>query len=394
MKVCIFFSIFPPRFGGGTIQGIELAKALLARGVDVFFVALTNDAGQKSKDEYEGIEVHYIYVKNLDRLIEGKSSLSEKLVLNLKLFAKFFALRKKYSIIHILTMVYPYTSLSLLARLLGKRIIAKTSMLQEVYFRDTGRIFGRINKSCADRMHRLITISSMIQDALMKEGFDESRVLFIPNGVDTGRFTPLPPGEKEGLKNRLDLGGGSVVSFVGGITYRKGIDRLVSIWPEIVNRYPANRLVLVGPRSESEGVAGDRFCLEEVQGMIDALKLGDYIRFTGKVGNVVEYLQVSDLFVFPSTMEGMPNVILEAMSCGVPAVSYRVSGVDDIMEDGQSGRIIEPGDERAFLAAVMELLGDEEKRKYLSSKARERIVSRFSLESIADRYIQVYNSIT
>ena len=108
---------------------------------------------------------------------------------------------------------------------------------------------------------------------------------------------------------------------------------------------------------------------------------------------VSEYLQISDLFVFPSTMEGMPNAILETMSCGVPAVSYCVSGVNDIIIDGENGRIIETGNESAFQKAVLELLQDKKKRKSYSRQARKRIIEKFSLDFVSDQYVKVYNSL-
>ncbi|MBN2070326.1 MAG: glycosyltransferase family 4 protein [Candidatus Krumholzibacteriota bacterium] len=393
MKVCIFFPIFPPRFGGGTIQALKLADELRRKGVDIFFVALTDCPWQRGSGKYEGVEVHYIFVNDLDIYIEGQSTLIDKLKIFIKLFVTFIRLRKKYSIIHIQGMGYPYTSLSILAKLYRKKTLAKVSMLQEVNFKDCGRIFGMISRYSALKVDRLIAISSLIRDRLIEDNFKESKVRYIPNSVDIQKYHPLSPDQKKKLKRELNIDNQLVITFVGGITYRKGVDRLVSMWPAIFEKYPDSCLFLVGPLSEKEGATGDKFCYEEIKKDIKDKELGEVIQFTGRVDNVAEYLQISDLFVFPSTMEGMPNVLLETMACGVPAISYRVSGVDDIIVDGENGRIINVGDESAFREAVIELLRDEDKRSNYSREAREKIVDIFSLDSISDLYIEIYDSL-
>lgn len=393
MRICMFFSIFPPRYGGGTKQALKLARALRDKGVDIFFVALSDHPEQKCRGVFEGFDVYFIPLNNLDIFIEGRSPLHSKILLIVKLFAKFFTLRNKYSIIHLQGLAYPYTTLSMLAKALNKKIMAKISMLQETNFGDCGRTFGRISRYSALRIDKLISISSMIRDKLIDDDFERSRVLFIPNSVDIRNYRPLQPDEKFELKREMNIDSGTIITFVGGITYRKGADRLISIWHPIYERYPDSQLILIGPRSGEEGASGDRFCYDEVKREIGEYRMVDRVSFTGRIDNVEKYLQISDLFVFPSRMEGMPNVILEAMACGVPAVSYRVSGVDDIISDGENGYIVDIGDESGFSEAVTDLLDNERKRENFSRRAREEIVNRFSLDFVSDQYILVYRSL-
>ncbi len=391
--ICMFFPIFPPRYGGGTIQAITLAKELRSRGVDIFFVALTDDPSQRGEAIFEGFEVHFVQIADLDVYIESRSSIPEKLKLLLKIYSKMYSLRKRYSILHIQGLAYPYSSLSILAGLLGKRSIAKVSMLQEVAFSDCGRLFGRMSRLSARRLDRLVAISSMIRRAAVDSGIDGSMVEFVPNAVDVEKYFPLPGPERAALKSSLGITGKPVVTFVGAITYRKGVDGLVSLWPDIAAGFPDSVLVLIGPRSEEEGVSGDRFCFEEATGMVREHNMESRVLFKGRVDNVAEYLQVSDLFVFPSTMEGMPNVVLEAMACGVPAIAYRVSGVEDVIEDGENGLLLDVGDTEGFRSAVSQLLGSGDKRGLFGKNALETIRGGFTYREIADRYIEIYRSL-
>jgi glycosyltransferase involved in cell wall biosynthesis len=110
----------------------------------------------------------------------------------------------------------------------------------------------------------------------------------------------------------------------------------------------------------------------------------------GERQDVELYLQASDIFVLPSKLEGMPNVLLEAMACGLPCVTTRVSGTQDIIDDGTSGLLVEYGDPEALRTCLVALLRDSERRCRIGVNAKRTIDGRFSLERIADLYAMNY----
>ena len=106
------------------------------------------------------------------------------------------------------------------------------------------------------------------------------------------------------------------------------------------------------------------------------------------------YLREADVYVSTSVSEGMSNALLEAMSNGVMPVVSRVSGADDLVEEGVSGLLFPPGDEAALAARLEKSLSmTAERRRAMGEAAREAIRARFSLDGIAEQHLSLYRSL-
>ncbi len=114
------------------------------------------------------------------------------------------------------------------------------------------------------------------------------------------------------------------------------------------------------------------------------------VQFTGQVDDAVPYFQAADLFVLPSSTEGLSNSMLEAMSCGLPVLATRVGGAPDVIAHGESGYLIPPDDRQALRRGLETLLEDRALRFNLGSNARQRILAEFSLDSVAKRLAALY----
>ena len=121
---------------------------------------------------------------------------------------------------------------------------------------------------------------------------------------------------------------------------------------------------------------------------------GDRVRFWGGVppSRLVRFLQAADLFALLSLREGMPNALLEAMACGLPSVVTAVSGSAEVVRDGKSGQVVPIHDEEAAARAFAALLSDAGERSRLGSAAIETVREGYSLESVVDRWLEVYGS--
>lgn len=111
--------------------------------------------------------------------------------------------------------------------------------------------------------------------------------------------------------------------------------------------------------------------------------------FAGYQPRPLDYMAASDIFVLPSLSEGMPLVVLEAMSMGLPVVSTRVGAVPDLIEDGRSGILVPPGDPDAIATAV-ERLGNAPLREKLGQEARQS-VSPMGIESTTALLVSCYH---
>ena len=166
---------------------------------------------------------------------------------------------------------------------------------------------------------------------------------------------------------------------------------LAKAFLSIAAHYPKARLVLVGPYLD----VGDRIRLApRIRHMAEEAGIGDRVVFTGQVDNVEEYMKASDLLLFASEREGLPNVVIESMATGLPVIAFRLPGTTDfIIRDGKDGLLVEKRSASELAAAAIRLLQDEALLKSISREARETAVTRFASAVIDRQYKDVYSEL-
>jgi glycosyltransferase involved in cell wall biosynthesis len=125
------------------------------------------------------------------------------------------------------------------------------------------------------------------------------------------------------------------------------------------------------------------------------LGLEDTVRFLGTRRDVPLILRGLDLYVQPSLWEGIPLTLLEAMGAGVPAISTRVGRAPEVIEDGENGRLVPPGDAAALAAAILEAYQHPEWRRQWAERGERTIGEKYSLDHMlrqfADIYLELYH---
>lgn len=182
-------------------------------------------------------------------------------------------------------------------------------------------------------------------------------------------------------RERLGLDPGTiVVGSVANFTAKKDQGTLLEAVSMVVEELSVDvRLVLVGSgplESELRDRASD-------------LGIGEQVLFTGMRDDVYDLLPGFDVFALSSRFEGLPISLLEAMASGVPCVVTGVGGIPEVVTDGIEGRIVNPGDPRAFADALGELVRSSTLRESSGRAAASRAVA-FSLEAAAERTNEVY----
>jgi glycosyltransferase involved in cell wall biosynthesis len=203
------------------------------------------------------------------------------------------------------------------------------------------------------------------------------------NGVDISHFTPE---SVSGCEVRRELGlrcEELVIGTVGRLSPEKGgVDVLIRAVERLRRTHPRARLLLVGDgplRPDLEKVADE---------------LGSNVIFTGTRTDVARLLSAMDIFVLPSLKEAMPIALLEAMAMRLPVVATSVGGVPEIVEDGESGLLVPPGDEQALHAALQRLAADPALMSTLASAGQAHVRANFTLDSMIARVEQLYASLT
>ncbi|HSM13403.1 MAG TPA: glycosyltransferase family 4 protein, partial [Thermoanaerobaculia bacterium] len=217
-------------------------------------------------------------------------------------------------------------------------------------------------------------------------GFDPERSRVIPYGVDVGLFRPDP--ERRSIwRRRLDIPDAAPLALaVGRMATKKGFHLLVDELPALLERVPEARFVFAG--------GGDR--LEEFR--TRCAPLGDRVHFPGGVlhDELPDLYRAADLFVLPAVhdasgnVDGLPNVILEAMASGLPVVASAISGIPIAVADGETGALVPEGDRAALREAVAGLLSDPGRRARWGDEARRRAERDLTWDAVAARYREAY----
>ena len=161
------------------------------------------------------------------------------------------------------------------------------------------------------------------------------------------------------------------VIAVGRYTYQKGFDLLISAWKIVQEKHPDWTLNIFGGGKK-----------EGLQPMVEKLGLGNTLKLNGPVSPIREKYQESSIFVLSSRFEGLPLVLMEAMSTGLPSVSFSCPcGPRDIIHNGEDGILCENGDIESLATGICRLIEDEQLRKEMGRKAAQNIL-RYSLDNI------------
>ena len=302
-----------------------------------------------------------------------------------------------YNILHIHGHLDIYGLLTTYNRLMGKHTISQMVLLgadDPMTLRTIYKLMD-IRLRILSMMDRFLCISKALQESCLRANLNPAKVTYIPQGVDIDRFKPVTTlREKKVLRNKLGLPlDVPIVTFIGAIVERKGVDWLVDAWVQVQKAHPQAYLVLVG-QNEFDSLDVNQLELTRfVQGIsaqIENDKLN--VLMAGKKNNVEEYLKCADVFVLPSRKEGFGNVILEAMASGVPAVVTYMDGVaEETITHGENGYIAHSVAEIA--GWISRLLEDKQLAVSLGAAGRQRAEERFAMEKIAASYMGVYQDI-
>lgn len=205
------------------------------------------------------------------------------------------------------------------------------------------------------RCAAVVAVSTEVRTSLVQElavnDEEAGRIVVIPNGVEIP--DPLPEAIQERTRARYGIPPGDpLVLAAGRLTEQKNFVALLEAVARLRSRRILCRVLIAGDGPQRAYL--DRRLVE--------MKLEDQVSLTGNVDDLQDLMRAADVFVLSSLWEGLPLVLLEAMAAGLPVVGTRIKGIAEIVEDGVSGLLAEPGDVEGLARAIATLLGDGKRR--------------------------------
>lgn len=233
-------------------------------------------------------------------------------------------------------------------------------------------LFHAVSASSAEVMARRLRI-------------DAAKVRVIPRGRDPVRLGRRDPARRGRTRESLGIAPGDPVVLAAGRHYHmKGLDVLVSAWPEVVGAFPTARLLVAG----REGPA-----TAEILRLVDEGEVKDSVELLGYRSDVPDLMAAADVFVLPSRAEGSPGVLIEAMALELPTVASSIPSVQEIAgSEDPSVELVPVDSPREMAQGIMRLLRDAQRGAQLAGAARVRYERHYTLDAVADATVALYEA--
>jgi glycosyltransferase involved in cell wall biosynthesis len=133
--------------------------------------------------------------------------------------------------------------------------------------------------------------------------------------------------------------------------------------------------------------------MDALHSLADSFGLGQSLIFTGFRSDVGAFYQMADLFVMSSVQEGLGTAVLDALALGKPVVATNSGGIPEIIEDGQTGRLVAAADPAALAQGIVEMLTNRQEATRMGNRGRQRVLQDFTIDAMVEKNIAVYRHI-
>ena len=242
----------------------------------------------------------------------------------------------------------------------------QSNVLYNRFIRGMTRYIGK-------RVDRIICVNKDYIPVFTKWGVNPEKLLYIPNGVDTRKFSP----GKSKIRGKYK--DSKLIVYFGRLHYQKNVHLLIKGFKQVKEKIKNAKLILIGTGNQYEKLK--RMSADD-----------NDIIMTGFVpdNKLVDYIRAADAVVFPSRGENASFTIMEAMACELPVISSDVGNARQILDDGR-GVVFDSYSKEVIAKECIKILGNEKLAKNIGKKAREYVVENHSWDKISKKTEELYH---
>ena len=232
----------------------------------------------------------------------------------------------------------------------------------------------------------IITICNGLKKDIIRRGIPEQKVTVVGNAIDHGRFK-MRTHVNEALKARHDLSNKKIIGFIGSFYRYEGLDLLIEAFSQICDAVKDIRLVLIGGGPDEN----------RLKSLVDTYGLARNVLFLGRIphDSINEYYEIFDILIYPRESIRLTEIVtplkpLEAMAKGVNIIASRIGGHQELIVDGITGILFEPGDSKDLCNKVIRNLDNQTELENMKQTAMNFVNTERTWQKVVSNYIPVY----
>lgn len=377
-KIPIALCITELEIGGAENQLVELAIRLDRERFEPIVYSLKKRPVDEARScvprlERAGVPVHFLDISGVASLVRG--------FFRLRRFYRLHRIRIAQSFLFHANILSRFAAwgagVPVACRFSGIRVAEQASRFHLLLDRTSQRLVGKY-----------VCVGNRVAEYTQNlGGISPEKIAVVPNGIEIGVYENAIPADLTAIET---IPGSRKIILIGRLHRQKGFDWFLSTLPKWMPRADGWEVLIVGDGPAKNALTAR---LREA----DTAPFADRVHFTGWRPDVPQLLAASDVCVLSSRWEGMPNVVLQAMSARLPVLATDVEGVDELLRlteqsepQERQEQIVAFGDTNDFAEKLLDLIHFEEKRHVLGTANHDRVKSQFSLEKTLFAYQELY----
>lgn len=389
----VLFIDFGPGFGGSVINLAKILASADAMGIEPYVITDHND--QESLDIFKTCTANVVYMNRVKLGISEDGFIARcririlkkmlvlfnmigKVIWNIPFYVRvnMYACKASVEVVQFNNIVG--LDEVILARMIGKKTICHAQRIFEI---------STMTKFFFRFIDRFVAISSYVKNNLIEAGVGEEKISLIYNAVDVDLIDQKAI-ESSDVCERISNVKGYKVGLFGCLLPWKGQDVLIDAAKILVHEKGRRNIqfYFVGASVDS---ADDYEA--SLRRKVSDLELDEYIAFMGYVENVYPVMKRMDIVLNPSDQpEAFGLVVIEAMALGRPVVATDHGGPKEIIQNGENGFLIEPGNAKELADVICDLLVDQDKRLRIGQMGKREVEQRFNIDLFIESFRKIY----